>query len=112
MSISRAAAEAAVRSLLDAARDRLGARMGGGRVSNLALEAEQSAAHALAWLATYAESLTRMRDWAEALEAEHGEGSRDQVHHPWRPLCRGGALGNHLVQTRLTCLWDGHDQTP
>ena len=65
-----ATADEAVRSVLDLARERLGARMGGGRVSNRALEAEQSGAHALAWLATYSESLTRMREWAEALETE------------------------------------------
>ena len=88
-----AAAEAAVRSLLDAARDRLGARMGGGRVSNLALEAEQSAAHALAWLATYAESLTRMRDWAEALEAEGRLGEMERL------ILQIG-FGEYLAQVR------------
>ncbi len=88
-----AAAEAAVRSLLDAARDRLGARMGGGRVSNRALEAEQSAAHALAWLATYAESLTRMRDWAEALEAEGRLGEMERL------ILQIG-FGEYLAQVR------------
>ncbi len=88
-----AAADAAVRSLLDAARDRLGARMGGGRVSNLALEAEQSAAHALAWLATYAESLTRMRDWAEALEAEGRLGEMERL------ILQIG-FGEYLAQVR------------
>ena len=88
-----AAADAAVRSLLDAARDRLGVRMGGGRVSNLALEAEQSAAHALAWLATYAESLTRMRDWAEALEAERRLGEMERL------ILQIG-FGEYLAQVR------------
>ncbi len=88
-----AAAEAAVRSLLDAARDRLRARMGGGRVSNRALEAEQSAAHALAWLATYSESLTRMRDWAEALEAEGRLGEMERL------ILQIG-FGEYLAQVR------------
>jgi (2S)-methylsuccinyl-CoA dehydrogenase len=74
-----AAADAAVRSILEEARNRLRARMGGGRVSNRALEAEQSAAHALAWLATYSESLTRMREWAEALEAEGRLGEMERL---------------------------------
>ncbi|MEL6336534.1 MAG: acyl-CoA dehydrogenase family protein [Pseudomonadota bacterium] len=39
-----------------------------GRVSGKALEAEQYAAHGLAWLATYAESLRQMAAWAARLE--------------------------------------------
>ena len=39
-----------------------------GRVSGQMLEAEQYAGHGLAWLATYAESLTQMADWAGRLE--------------------------------------------
>jgi (2S)-methylsuccinyl-CoA dehydrogenase len=41
-----------------------------GRVSGRMLEAEQYAAHGLAWLATYAESLSQMAGWAGRLEAE------------------------------------------
>ncbi len=40
-----------------------------GRVSGRMLEAEQYAAHGLAWLATYAESLSQMAGWAARLEA-------------------------------------------
>jgi (2S)-methylsuccinyl-CoA dehydrogenase len=36
----------------------------GGKVSAPALEAHQTAAHAMAWLATYVEALRQMRDWA------------------------------------------------
>ena len=67
--------------------------MGGGRVSNRALEAEQSAAHALAWLATYSESLTRMRDWAEALEAEGRLGEMERL------ILQIG-FGEYLAQVR------------
>ena len=41
----------------------------GGRVSNAALEADQFAAHGLAWMATYAEALRELAAWAAALDA-------------------------------------------
>ncbi|MEM6489408.1 MAG: acyl-CoA dehydrogenase family protein [Pseudomonadota bacterium] len=65
-------AEAAVaaRALADTARNRLAARVRrGARVSNGLIEAEQYAAHGLAWLATYAEALAQMAGWAERLQA-------------------------------------------
>jgi (2S)-methylsuccinyl-CoA dehydrogenase len=40
-----------------------------GRVSSQAMEANQTAAHGLAWLATYVESLRQMQAWAERLTA-------------------------------------------
>ena len=36
-----------------------------GRVSNALVEANQTAAHGLAWLATYAQSLNQMHLWGE-----------------------------------------------
>lgn len=36
-----------------------------GRVSNALVEANQTAAHGLAWLATYAQSLNQMHLWAK-----------------------------------------------
>ncbi|MFN3953573.1 MAG: acyl-CoA dehydrogenase family protein [Pararhodobacter sp.] len=41
-----------------------------GRVSAARLEAEQHAAHGLAWLATYVESLRQMHGWAERLQGQ------------------------------------------
>ncbi|PWR22134.1 acyl-CoA dehydrogenase family protein [Zavarzinia compransoris] len=41
-----------------------------GKVSGAKLEAEQFAAHGLAWLATYVESLRQLLHWAESLKAE------------------------------------------
>lgn len=41
-----------------------------GKVSGKALEAEQFAAHAFSWLATYVEALRQMNGWAVALEAD------------------------------------------
>ena len=40
-----------------------------GKVSSAMLEAEQNAAHGLAWVATYVEALRQMLDWARRLEA-------------------------------------------
>ena len=41
-----------------------------GRVSNDLIEANQTAAHGLAWLATYVQALQQMQLWAEKLSAE------------------------------------------
>tara|TARA_R110000851_G_C13048752_1_gene562861 strand:- start:17 stop:1678 length:1662 start_codon:yes stop_codon:yes gene_type:complete len=41
-----------------------------GRVSNDLIEANQTAAHGLAWLATYVQALKQMQLWAEKLSAE------------------------------------------
>ena len=40
------------------------------RVSGALIEAEQTATHGLAWLATYVEALRQMQGWAERLEAQ------------------------------------------
>jgi (2S)-methylsuccinyl-CoA dehydrogenase len=65
-----AAAVDSAESLLAAARARLAARVStGGRVSNKALEADQMAAHGLAWTATYVDALREMRAWAGRLDA-------------------------------------------
>jgi (2S)-methylsuccinyl-CoA dehydrogenase len=69
----------AARALLDAGRDALASRIStGGRISNAALEADQHAAHGLAWLATYVESLAQLRAWADrlAVEGKFGETER------------------------------------
>ncbi|MGF1553711.1 MAG: acyl-CoA dehydrogenase family protein [Paracoccaceae bacterium] len=66
----RAAAEAA-RGITDTAAKRLKAEVSrDGRVSGSLLEERQCAAHGLAWLATYAETLAQMGDWAGRLEGE------------------------------------------
>jgi (2S)-methylsuccinyl-CoA dehydrogenase len=66
-----AAALPAVDALLDRARQVVRARVTvAGRVSATALEADQTAAHGLAWLATYAAALHQMQGWADRLTAE------------------------------------------
>jgi (2S)-methylsuccinyl-CoA dehydrogenase len=42
----------------------------GGKVSNAAMEEHQHAAHALAWLATYTESLRQLQAWAGRLQTD------------------------------------------
>ena len=60
----------AAESVLLAARRAVAERVStGGRVSGAALEADQFAAHGLAWIATYVESLRQMAGWAERLTA-------------------------------------------
>ncbi|NCU21274.1 acyl-CoA dehydrogenase family protein, partial [Candidatus Falkowbacteria bacterium] len=62
-----------VAALTEAATAALAARVTeGGRISGAALEAEQFAAHALSWLATYNEALAQLRAWAGRL-AEAGQ---------------------------------------
>ena len=52
-----------------------------GRVSGGLIEANQTAAHGLAWLATYVESLRQMQAWAEKLQAEGKFGETEQLIH-------------------------------
>ncbi|WP_372615062.1 acyl-CoA dehydrogenase family protein [Aquicoccus sp.] len=53
----------------------------GGRVSATQIEAHQGAAHGLAWLATYVESLRQMQKWAEQVSAEGKFGEVEQSIH-------------------------------
>ena len=50
-----------------------------GRPSGKALEANQFAAHALAWVATYVESLRQMQGWARRLEADGKLGEMERL---------------------------------
>ncbi|AXT26967.1 acyl-CoA dehydrogenase [Ruegeria sp. AD91A] len=52
-----------------------------GRISGALIEANQTAAHGLAWLATYNQSLQQMQRWAEALQAEGKFGEVEQLLH-------------------------------
>jgi (2S)-methylsuccinyl-CoA dehydrogenase len=53
----------------------------GERVSGSLIEQNQTAAHGLAWVATYVESLRQMQDWAERLQAEGKFGEVEQLLH-------------------------------
>ena len=74
------AALSPVDDALAAATETLRARVApGGKVDASALEADQHAAHALAWVATYAEALRQMQGWAERLEAEGAFGEMEAL---------------------------------
>ncbi|WP_375691906.1 acyl-CoA dehydrogenase family protein [Pseudooceanicola sp. LIPI14-2-Ac024] len=63
----------------------------GSRVSAKAVEANQTATHGLAWLATYVESLRQMQKWAERMQAEGKFGELEQLLHQI-------AYGEYLAQ--------------
>ena len=87
-------AVASVDAALDGARAALGSRVSAGaRVSNSALEAEQWAAHVLAWAATYGESLRQMHDWARRLSESGSFGETER-------LILQIAFGEYLAQLR------------
>ncbi|SLN22090.1 Acyl-CoA dehydrogenase [Falsiruegeria litorea R37] len=52
-----------------------------GKISGALIEANQTAAHGLAWLATYQNSLQQMQRWAEALQADGNFGEMEQLLH-------------------------------
>ena len=66
-----ARAKAAVRAIVE----------DGDRVSGKLIEENQTAAHGLAWLATYAQSLQQMQGWAERLQADGKFGEVEQLIH-------------------------------
>ena len=81
-----------VEALLDLARTTVLARVSlDGRVSGGLIEAHQTAAHGLAWLATYVESLRQMQGWAERLTAEGKFGEVEALLHQI-------AFGEYLAQ--------------
>ena len=76
------AAVAPAEALLARAKDTVRERVSkDGKVNAALLEAEQTAAHGLAWLATYVESLRQMQGWAERLESEGKFGEVEQLLH-------------------------------
>jgi (2S)-methylsuccinyl-CoA dehydrogenase len=76
------AAVAPTEAILERARAALRSEfLENGRVSSRRVEANQTAAHGLAWLATYVESLRQMQKWAEALSAADKFGEMEQLIH-------------------------------
>ncbi|TRD15073.1 acyl-CoA dehydrogenase family protein [Palleronia caenipelagi] len=65
----------------------------GGRVSAGKIEEHQHATHGVAWLATYAQSLTQMQAWAEKLNDDDQFGEVEQLIHQI-------AFGEYLAQIR------------
>jgi (2S)-methylsuccinyl-CoA dehydrogenase len=52
-----------------------------GRVSGALIEENQTAAHALSWLVTYAQALRQMQNWAERLSGDGKFGEVEQLIH-------------------------------
>ena len=87
-----AAALAPAEIVFDTARARVAELVSvDGRVSGAALETEQTAAHGLAWLATYVEALRQMQAWAERLSEQGKFGEVEQLIHQI-------AFGEYLAQ--------------
>ncbi len=69
-------------ALLKTAKDRVREMVSvDGSVSGALIEVHQTAAHGLAWLATYVESLREMQGWAERLLADGRFGEMEQLIH-------------------------------
>jgi (2S)-methylsuccinyl-CoA dehydrogenase len=76
------AALAPLNQLLDRAKDALRAQVcKGGRPDDALIESHQSAAHTLAWLATYVQALVQMQDWAMRLDADQRFGEIEHLIH-------------------------------
>ncbi|TFL17472.1 acyl-CoA dehydrogenase family protein [Jannaschia formosa] len=76
------AAVGAVQSLEVRAKESVRARVApSGRVDAALLEAEQTAAHGLAWLATYSQALAQMQHWAERLTGDGRFGEIEALIH-------------------------------
>ncbi len=77
-----AAALPAVNDIVAKAKDSVRAMVtDGDRVSGKLIEANQTAAHGLAWLATYQQSLQQMQNWAERLQEQDKFGEVEQLIH-------------------------------
>ncbi|MDR9485040.1 MAG: acyl-CoA dehydrogenase family protein [Sediminimonas sp.] len=76
------AALAPAKSVLETATARLRDKVSkDGRVAGDLVDANQTAAHGLSWLATYVEALQQMQKWAEHLQSEGKFGEVEQLIH-------------------------------
>lgn len=83
---------APLETLLDAAQTHLRDVLSeNGRISGAKLEENQTAAHGLAWLATYTQALTQMQAWAEKLDKDSRFGEIEKLIHQI-------AFGEYLAQ--------------
>ena len=70
-------------AFLAGAKDKVRAQVSdkSGKIDASLLEAEQTAVHGLAWVATYVEALRQMQAWAERLDADGRFGEIEQLLH-------------------------------
>ncbi|MGX9351962.1 acyl-CoA dehydrogenase family protein [Shimia sp. W99] len=111
------AAVAPVEAILETAKDRVRETVSeNGKVSGKLIEENQSAAHGLAWLATYVQSLQQMQAWAERLQADGKFGEMEQLIHQiafgeylWQ-ICGGIPMSQNEI-VRLQDLGLTQDET-
>ncbi len=114
LALTRAALPA-VETVFERARDSVRAMVSSdGKVSGALIEANQTAAHGLSWLATYNQSLQQMQRWAEALEAQGKFGEMEQLLHQiafgeYLHQVAGGIPMNQTEVVRLQDLGLGWD---
>ncbi|MDM8166287.1 acyl-CoA dehydrogenase family protein [Roseovarius sp.] len=112
------AAVAPAETVLEAAKEAVRAMVVvDGRVSSRAVEAHQSAAHGLAWLATYVEALRQMQKWAEGLKEDGKFGEVEQLIHQiafgeYLHQIAGGIAMNQGEVVRLQEMGLGWDALP
>ena len=111
------AAIAPAETVLEAAKARLRETVSDGdRVSGAALEANQTAAHGLSWLATYVEALRQMQGWATRLQEQGKFGEVEQLLHQigvgeYLAQIRGGIPMSQGEIVRLSDLGLGAEET-
>ncbi|KQI70299.1 acyl-CoA dehydrogenase [Loktanella sp. 3ANDIMAR09] len=109
------AALTAVDAVLDRAKAVVGARVTlDGRVSARLIEAQQTATHGLAWLATYAQALHQMQHWADRLASDGTLTEVEQLIHQiafgeYLSQIAGGIPMNQTEVLRLADLGLGQD---
>jgi (2S)-methylsuccinyl-CoA dehydrogenase len=105
------AALAEVEGLFDTARENLRTHVSmAGKVSAQALEEHQFAAHALSWLATYAQSLRQMQHWATRLQSDGRFGEMEALilqiaYGEYLQHIFGGIPMSQTEMARLSDLW-------
>ena len=88
------ASVAPVEAVFDIALENLRAMVSDdGRISGALIEANQTAAHGLSWLATYTQALRQMQAWAERLQSDGKFGEIEQLIHQI-------AFGEYLAQIK------------
>lgn len=110
-----AAAIAPLEATLEAARIAVRAQVSQeGRVSGQLIEANQTAAHGLSWLATYVYSLRQMQQWADKLQSDGAFNEMEQLIHQiafgeYLAQVQGGIQMNQTEILRLQDLGLGQD---
>jgi (2S)-methylsuccinyl-CoA dehydrogenase len=94
---------------LEAARDAVKALVAkGGKVDRVALDREQHVVHGLAWVATYAETLREVSDWARALSEKGAFGETEQLLAKLLVAEYGAQLAGGVPMTQVEIIRPDH----